>query len=74
MNSRQSIDPDIRASLPALRRAARAAHKLAKATGTPVYVLQNGRVVNLNPTKGKEAKAGIRPKPKTGRLRPSRAA
>jgi len=42
-------DPDLLGSLPALRRAAKAARKLAEATGTPFYVWQNGRVVNLNP-------------------------
>ena len=50
-----SSDPDIVASLPALRRAARAAHKLAKQTGTPMYVLKAGRVVNINPVAGKQA-------------------
>ena len=47
-------DPDIRGSLPALKRAAKRARALAKATGTPVYALRNGRVVNLNPTHGKQ--------------------
>lgn len=44
----RSSDPDMRKSLPALRRAARRARKLAEETGTPFYVLQEGRVVNLN--------------------------
>lgn len=48
-----STDPDIRAALPAMRRAARAARKLAQATGTPMYVLKQGRVTNLNPVNGK---------------------
>lgn len=43
-----SKDPDILSSLPAMKRAARKARKLAKATGTSVYVLKNGRVVDLN--------------------------
>ncbi len=47
----KSSDPDIRGVLPALRRAAKAARKLAEDTGTPFYVLKNGRVVNLNPRK-----------------------
>lgn len=47
----RSSDPDIRKSLPALRRASRRARKLAQETGTPVYVLQEGRVVNLNPAR-----------------------
>jgi hypothetical protein len=32
-----------------MRRAARAARKLAIETGTPLYVWQDGRIVNLNP-------------------------
>ena len=41
-------DPDIRASFAALKRAARRARELAIATGTPLYVVKNGKVVNLN--------------------------
>jgi hypothetical protein len=44
----RSKDPDIRGSLPALRRAARAARRLSEATGTPFYVMKNGRIVDLN--------------------------
>jgi hypothetical protein len=44
----RSSDPDIRGSLPASRRAARRARRLASQTGTPLYVLIAGRVVNLN--------------------------
>ena len=40
-------DPDIRASFKALRRAARRALELGMRTGTPVYVLQNGKIINL---------------------------
>ena len=53
-----SSDPDIRASWPALKRAARRARRLAKATGTPVYVLKKGRVVNLNPGARKQKAMG----------------
>ena len=53
----ESTDPDILGSFPALRRAAKAAHKLAKKTGTPLYVWQKGRVVNLNPVRRKRATA-----------------
>jgi hypothetical protein len=45
----RSKDPVIRGALPAMRRAARAARALAIKTGTPLYVLIDGRVVNLNP-------------------------
>jgi hypothetical protein len=44
-----STDPDILGSLPAMRRAAKRAWKLAKSTGTPFYVLKDGRVTDLNP-------------------------
>jgi hypothetical protein len=43
----QSRDPDILASETALRRAARRARALGRRTGTPVYVLQRGRIVDL---------------------------
>jgi len=42
-------DADIRGELAALRRAARAAKKLARQTKTPLHVWKNGRIVNLNP-------------------------
>jgi hypothetical protein len=41
-------DPDLKGSLPALRRAARAARRTSRALGTPFYVLKDGRVVDLN--------------------------
>lgn len=50
-----SVDPDIIGSFPALRRAARAARRLAEETGTPLYVLKGGRVVDLNPSRRKRA-------------------
>lgn len=46
----KSTDRDIVGSWPALRRAARRALRLAQATNTPLYVMKNGRIVNLNPT------------------------
>lgn len=39
-------DPDIRGSLPALLRAARAARELARKTHTPLYIWRDGRVVD----------------------------
>ncbi|MBI4523374.1 MAG: hypothetical protein HY695_06120 [Deltaproteobacteria bacterium] len=42
-----SKDPDIRASEKALRRAARRALELGIQTGTAVYVLQHGEIVDL---------------------------
>ena len=45
-----SKDPDIIASAKALRRAARRALEIGLATGTPVYVIKRGKIVDL--TKG----------------------
>ena len=42
-----SKDPDILASAKALRRAARRALELGRRTGTPVYVLKDGEIVDL---------------------------
>jgi hypothetical protein len=55
-----SSDPDIVGSFPALRRAARAARKLGEQTGTPVYVLEGGRVVNINPVPSKQTNGRAR--------------
>ena len=43
----KSKDPIILASAKALRRAARRALEIGKKTGTPVYVLKEGRIVDL---------------------------
>ena len=42
-----TTDPDILGSLPALRRAARRARRLALRTGTPCYVMRRGKIVNI---------------------------
>jgi hypothetical protein len=47
MKTASSKDPDILNALPALKRAANSARKLAKETGTPVYGMKNGRIANL---------------------------
>jgi hypothetical protein len=44
---RKMKDPDILGSFAALRRAARQALKKGLETGTPVWVLKNGRMVDL---------------------------
>ena len=54
-----SSDPDIVGSEPALRRAAKRALQLGLETGTPVYVLIDGKIVDL--TKQHRRKA-----PRTG--------
>lgn len=46
-------DPDIRGSLPALRRAARRARELAERTGTPCWIMRDGRIVDA--ISGREA-------------------
>ncbi len=46
-DDRISDNPDILASAKALRRAARQALDLGRRTGTPVYVLQKGQIVDL---------------------------
>jgi hypothetical protein len=45
----KSSAADIRGATAALRRASRAARKLAHRTNTPFHVWKNGHVVNLNP-------------------------
>jgi len=44
-----STDPDIRGSLPALRRAAKSARAIARKTHTPLVVWLEGKVVKLDP-------------------------
>ena len=40
-------DPDLRGALPALRRAADAALRLALETGTPCYILRGDKIVDI---------------------------
>jgi hypothetical protein len=56
MNSRKSFheDTDLRCSEIALRRAAQRARELGEHTGTPVYVVRDGKIVDL--TKEKQQK------------------
>lgn len=57
---RKSLAPPKTTKPPALKRAARNAVELARRTGTPAYVLINGRIVDI-------AKAKYRSKKPTGR-------
>ncbi len=41
-------DPDLRGAGRALQRAAAQARRLAEETGTPLYVIRSGRVVDLH--------------------------
>ena len=45
MKRRRTKDPDIRGAGPALRRAAQAARRIAKATNTPLIIWVDGKVV-----------------------------
>jgi len=51
-----STNPDIIASAKALRRAAQRALEIGRRTGTPVYVMKNGRIVDLTKQKPKRAR------------------
>jgi hypothetical protein len=46
-STKPSKDPDILASAKALRRAAKRALELGRQTGTPVYVLKRGKIVDI---------------------------
>jgi hypothetical protein len=54
--SMKSKDPDIIASYAALRRAAKRALQIGLETGTPVYVLIGGKIVDLTKRHRREAK------------------
>jgi hypothetical protein len=41
-------DTDLKGAIRALKRAALRARRLAEETGTPFYVLKDGRIVDLN--------------------------
>ena len=58
----QSKDPDIIASYAALRRAAKAAHRLAIKTRTPLWIYKDGKIVNINPNARKSTIASKRKK------------
>jgi hypothetical protein len=51
-----SKDPDIIASEKALRRAAKRALEIGLQTGTPVYVLKNGKITDLTKEYRRKAK------------------
>ena len=66
MNDKTALnDPWVAGISRALRRASDRAFRLAKATGTPFWVMENGRMVNLNPDAKPRRKAGPG-KPKLG--------
>ncbi len=55
---RGSKDPDIIASEAALRRAAKRALQIGLETGTPVYVLIDGKIVDLTKRHRQRVKKG----------------
>ncbi len=54
--SMRSRDPDIIASEAALRRAAKRALQIGLETGTPVYVLIDGKIVDLTKRRRRKCK------------------
>jgi len=56
-NSSSSRDPDMIASLPALRRAARRALQVGLQTGTPVWVMEDGKIVDIAKRQQRKNKA-----------------
>ena len=54
--ARPKMTAEIRKELKALREAARDARKLSLITGTPFWVMKNGRMVNLNKGRKQTAK------------------
>jgi hypothetical protein len=62
MNKRQPVvpdDPDLQGATAALKRAARHARELAQRTGTPCWVMRDGRIVDA--VTGREAPLQKRP-------------
>jgi hypothetical protein len=55
-------DSEIGATLRALRRAARRARELGARTGTPVYVIQNHKIVDLTKQDVSARKKRIKPR------------
>jgi len=58
MNSK---DPDIIGSYAALRRAAKRALQIGLETGTPVYVLEDGKIVDLTKRQRRKRKRQTNP-------------
>ena len=52
-----STDPDIIGSFAALRRAAKRVLQIWLETGTPVYVLKNGKIVDLTKQRRRKPKS-----------------
>lgn len=57
-SNNQPKDADLRGALPALKRAARRALELALQTGTPCWVLRDGKIVDIA-AEARQAAAGV---------------
>ena len=53
------VDKDLEGIDAALRRAARRARELGEQTGTPVYVLRDGKIVDLTAENGVKDSKGV---------------
>ena len=62
-NHNAATDQEIDATLRALRRAARRARELGVRTGTPVYVIQSHRIVDLTKQDVAVLKEPTKPRP-----------
>lgn len=51
-------DKDLLGSLAALKRAARSALKTARDTGTPCYILQHGKIVDIAAARPRSVRRG----------------
>jgi hypothetical protein len=61
-----SNDPDVVASAKALERAAKCALELGRKTGTPVFIMEKGNIIDLTKTPETRPKRGGKPKGKAG--------
>ena len=57
MKSNGAISKEATETLKALRRAARRARELGIKTGTPVYVMKNNRIVDINASETRPARS-----------------
>ncbi len=53
-----ATDPDIAGSYAALQRAAKRALQIGLETGTPVYVIEDGRIIDLTQQHRRKPKSG----------------
>ena len=61
-----SKDPDVVASAKALERAAKRALEIGRKTGTPVFVMERGNIIDLTKTSKNRPKRGGTSKGKAG--------